>query len=1014
MEPELWGRILTEQGVLDRDLRDLQIVTGPDGPILYAVTGPNGGLSAFELVEGGLAQTAASSVHFTASEAGIRTGKLGLTATADGLRLMLASGPDGKLTGYDLLPDGSLDDCVQIALPDGAMALDGLVTARLSDGRQVYHVLDAGAGQLSTFVEEGAGVQQTSPPIQMDTQGGTCLLRVTAGGTDYVIVAGGSGTAPGQVASYGIDPDTGGLTAHDMVGAGDGLGLNAPATMAAVSVGGTAWIVIGDAVTNSLSVLQLDANGVLTATDYVTDTLHSRFGNVQALAMLETQGHVFVVAGGGDDGFSLFSLLPDGRLVHAATLIHDIGLGLEDVTALEMVRVGDELQIFAASEGAEGLSQFTVPLDDLGQVVNGMGTDGNDVILASAGGGTLTGGAGRDIFVLGSSESGHHILDFEPGRDQLDLGALPFLRSPAQLDHQVLADGILLQYGETEIRVTSTTGAPLALADLWPDGVFAYVDHYPVGQDSPGRTRILEGGEGADRIESTSANEMVSLGAGADVFVATLNMGSDTITDFDPHEDILDFSAFTAAEQAMIRSSQSGADRVLRMADGSTLTLQGIGPNAVPTGDVSIMGWIGRGQTLNAEASALGDADGVTELRYQWYCDGQEIFGATGSSYKLTTQDVGHRITVQVSYLDPLGSYEVVTSTPTGPVAEPRIETDADEFILGSAGDDFIFSKGGRDTVEGLAGDDTLLGGGEADHILGGDGDDGLVGLAKPDTLIGGAGADTLIGGTGKDLLDGGLGADDLKGGRDGDTIQAGKGDDTVLGGHGHDVMDGDGGHDSLVGGGGHDDIRGGMGNDTVVGGAGNDTLTGAEGNDDLSGGGRFDWISGGRGRDTLVGGGGNDTLKGDDHADRLVAGIGVDELWGGTGSDTIFGGIGDDLLRGEAGNDRLRGGAGNDRIFGGAGRDTLNGGAGDDLLYPGLGADVLAFSSGQDTVNGFSAVDDRLNLSRAAGIAGFTDLQENHLQNLDGGTLITDNVGNTMFLTNLLAEDLTADMFIF
>ncbi|MCL6285249.1 hypothetical protein M3P21_17100 [Ruegeria sp. 2012CJ41-6] len=577
--------------------------------------------------------------------------------------------------------------------------------------------------------------------------------------------------------------------------------------------------------------MKLGSDGELVATDYVIDTLHSRFGGVQAVAMLETGGHVFVVAGGSDDGFSLFSLLPNGRLVHAATLVHCIGLGLEDVTALEIVRVGDELQIFAASEGADGLSQFTVPLDTLGQVIRDTdpagqilaGTAGDDVILASpgglrdwirgaggddtlvagSGGSDLTGGAGRDVFVIGVGESGHHIRDFEPGRDRLDLGSLPFLRSSMQLDYQRLADGALLQYADTDIRVTSASGRSLALSELWPGRIFAHVDHYPVGEQTPGRTKVKTGSAGADRIKSTADNEEVTLGAGADVFALTWNMGADTVTDFDPSEDLLDFSVFTAAERAVILSSQSGADRILRMPDASLLTLQGVGVNAAPTGDVSWHGWVGQGKILRADISTLHDADGVTSVTYQWYRDGQKIPGATGNAYKLIYADVGHGITVLVSYLDRLGTYETVRSASTGPVVKPRITNQTGENISGSAGRDFIISGDGRDTVAGFSGNDTLWGGAHADSLLGGLG---------------------------------------------------------------------------------HDIIRGGVDNDTVFGGIGDDMLEGNGGLDQLFGGDGQDWISGGSSRDTLIGGGGRDTLKGEDHADSLSGGAGADELWGGQG----------------------------------------------------------------------------------------------------------------------------------
>ncbi|MCL6285250.1 hypothetical protein M3P21_17105 [Ruegeria sp. 2012CJ41-6] len=115
--------------------------------------------------------------------------------------------------------------------------------ARLSDDRLAYYVLDAEKGRLGAFVENGNGISRISSPTQFETKGGSSLQQVTVDGTSFVILAGGSGTAPGQVASYSVDPVTGALVVCNTLGAQDGLGLNTPTEMAAISVsgGGAGW-----------------------------------------------------------------------------------------------------------------------------------------------------------------------------------------------------------------------------------------------------------------------------------------------------------------------------------------------------------------------------------------------------------------------------------------------------------------------------------------------------------------------------------------------------------------------------------------------------------------------------------------------------------------------------------------------------------------------------------------------------------------------------------------------------
>ena len=49
MAMQLVGRIGTGDILLDRDLRDIDIVTGDAGTFLYATTGQNGGISVYKV-----------------------------------------------------------------------------------------------------------------------------------------------------------------------------------------------------------------------------------------------------------------------------------------------------------------------------------------------------------------------------------------------------------------------------------------------------------------------------------------------------------------------------------------------------------------------------------------------------------------------------------------------------------------------------------------------------------------------------------------------------------------------------------------------------------------------------------------------------------------------------------------------------------------------------------------------------------------------------------------------------
>ncbi len=100
--------------------------------------------------------------------------------------------------------------------------------------------------------------------------------------------------------------------------------------------------------------------------------------------------------------------------------------------------------------------------------------------------------------------------------------------------------------------------------------------------------------------------------------------------------------------------------------------------------------------------------------------------------------------------------------------------------------------------------------------------------------------------------------------------------------------------------------------------------------------------IAGTPGADVIIATGAADTIDARGGADTICAGRGADAIRGGSGNDVIRGGAGDDDLRGDAGDDLLLGGAGKDDLRGAGGDDRLGGGDGDDRVDGGAGADLL------------------------------------------------------------------------
>ena len=94
-------------------------------------------------------------------------------------------------------------------------------------------------------------------------------------------------------------------------------------------------------------------------------------------------------------------------------------------------------------------------------------------------------------------------------------------------------------------------------------------------------------------------------------------------------------------------------------------------PNSPATGAPTINGTAQVGETLTANTSGIADADGLSNVQYeyQWLADDAEIAGATNSTYTLADTDEGKAIKVRVSFTDDAGNEETLTSAATNAVA---------------------------------------------------------------------------------------------------------------------------------------------------------------------------------------------------------------------------------------------------------------------------------------------------------------------------------------------------------
>ena len=140
--------------------------------------------------------------------------------------------------------------------------------------------------------------------------------------------------------------------------------------------------------------------------------------------------------------------------------------------------------------------------------------------------------------------------------------------------------------------------------------------------------------------------------------------GSGTATfQFTPNDD----TSMEGSETVTVSGTTSGITTI----NPATLTItDNDTPNNPPTGQPRITGTARVGQTLTAVTTDIQDANGLGDFAYQWKADETNIAEAMDSSYRLTNNEVGKRITVTVSFTDGIGTEEAVTSQPTDAIRE--------------------------------------------------------------------------------------------------------------------------------------------------------------------------------------------------------------------------------------------------------------------------------------------------------------------------------------------------------
>ena len=758
-------------------ITDLHVINGSDGPVLVSATRGDGWVTAFDVGSGDAALQ--DSWRISSSRLQLESTDLTVMNEGSGDQLLLAGLSGDALTGLRIGEDGFTG-----VRSHNASGLDmGDLRALTTQGDLGFAALRSGGLSVIDFSGSGTSARDVTSGDAINRELASAVAMLESGGVTYGFAAFGQEdalsafrlTANGATALSTVTTDT------------VGGALGSPQALRAVDIGGDAYAIAAAADTGSLSVFRLTDAGDLTLVDQVMDSRDTRFADAAHLEVITVDDRVFVAAAGSDSGVSLFTLTPGGRLHHIDTVAATMDTPLRGVTDITLAAAGGELHIWAATQAAPYLVQFTssgleigetVQLTDNGETVTGTSRDdvliggagddaihggaGRDVLQDGAGADTLTGGAGADTFVFSVDGTDDTVADFERGVDRLDLSSLPGLWDVDDLQVISRGWGAELRYrGEVTI-VRSEDGERLDRDDIVEDGLTG-IDRVSIAEARGQITGTLSddmfrGTDDADAFDGQAGDDDLRGEGGNDTLIG--NGGNDRLSG-GFNEDML----YGGGGQDVI-TGDAGFDTIFGEAGGDFL-------NGGGQADL-IHGGTGNDRLLGETGfDVLYGDEGQDTLLGGDTAD--RLYGGTGD--------------------DMLSGGVNVGSTVDG--------------LFGEDGNDTLMGDGGFDFLDGGTGNDSLNGGRQADN---------LYGRSGADTLIGEDGLDRLFGGADDDLGYGGAGNDGLFGEQGADTLYGGTGNDRFFGGSGDDVLSGQDGNDTMHGGGGFDTITGGAGNDRMTG----------------------------------------------------------------------------------------------------------------------------------------------------------------------------------------------------
>ncbi len=448
---------------LDHSLiTDLEILTHGDSQLLISSTLYDGVLLSWDITN--LGNGPLDDLPF---EGGVMAGDdVGIVqiSTGNSMSVLMGGGADGDLQIVTMEDDGTFaPPTLLTTLPNSLSSFQAMAAITLPSGEQTVYGIVPGEDTITRVNFSAVGVFTSFATTPASGQI-AAIATVQIDDAQHIITGDDASQA---VTIWSIDA-AGDLTERDILNNDNGLWITSPTALETVQIGDRTYVIVGAAGSNSLSVIEIGANGSMTIRDHILDTRDTRFAGVTDIDVATYNGQTFVFAGGADDGISAFLLLHDGLLVPRAHLADTTEMSLDNISAIAASAGDSGIDVFAASSSETGITQLRFETDVAGRVLSAtsssgvlQGTNGDDILRDGTGTDTLTGGDGADVFFLIADGQTDEITDFRVGEDTLDLGLWPLLRDISQLTISIKPYGMEITYGDEVLIVRSADGEPI-------------------------------------------------------------------------------------------------------------------------------------------------------------------------------------------------------------------------------------------------------------------------------------------------------------------------------------------------------------------------------------------------------------------------------------------------------------------------------------------------------------------------------------------------------------------------